>query len=1337
MAALPAAMARGRSQSSKPAVWDHFRRLRFVLSEPLEHPFFWWPRTLLSYLIVFEQPVDLKRLTLTRSDNGEQTPIQFSDVVESRGSVRSATLNFFSDLPSGGHREFLLSVAAAPADSRPQVTETSEDSTIVLDSGAMRIRIPATQDVSGDAPGPVLQVSRGGAWVGASKFAMEGDRVTRITSTRVEQGPLFVSYRIAYETAGGSHYIATVRVIGGADFVSLKEDMEGVKPGVHGAWTSSWTGFDPTHRQAPNHPIPVLNRTHPYDEYPWETVDEPFPLGTAKLPDGLLPFQLGIYQSWTAFRDVTSSNFWNQQSGDALGIFIDRSEEWIDHQYANHVEAEALQVRYYHEPGRFTWQWPVRRGSRSVCLSFYDHAKDEQAMHELERCSKGVEQDGLKFTVGLAFTSHMIHLQNRYGTLDLNCVKDWVLTYPDNAKRAPVIFQQGSLKDAADVETRVLTSQFVCSLPVFGTRENGATGNIPGRGIVNFSPVPSRQILGWWIDGFNRCQAQMTERQRRRVSAMFVLTAYVCAGDDFMPFTPMLTGHPNFLADVKGALPGMSFLFPEHPMASIWADHWQKAVEINTRYNTRPAVKAWDARAGRWTENLGTYVWAFLRPSVRADFLLRKFDAQERFLSPQLAQMADWLVNALSAPFAGESPEAYKRLQTVDYGHEWGTVKPGSGLHRVHPPQGAHSDQRIPPRSLWYLGTCLARYAPLAAEHAMWASRPTNQDMEVNDPSRDPWNVMYAGPDNRGTNPHLRSTKYTGYGITLRAAVDTPNEVSLHLQQIDEGPNYRWGQSGEGGNGVIYFYAAGKAYSFNGSEDVGDRFDQDTDFCTNFAVYKNGFFHSIGMNVLSRPFYDLGAGQFAEIVPRQGPTQYAAPEYVGRSVLLAGHDYFVLYDQVLNKTVDHRLSWFVRRGNELPAIQLLRGYAEGKETQRTDLETEATTGVWFDGTGDSMALVSHRKDIQAKDTAFGCRVKADDIDDLVFRGPEPVRFSEGGIVFEGTAGLVRRRKNSVEFALFHGTKIGVEGVVLSTADTELGISGTALSGQPLRGTFYAPQVSSVTITSSPATEKASFFVDGAPVQAQRNGNSLTVALPQGLHAWELTGGLPVPVAPRILRTENIAGGAKIVLEPVASAAQYRIEISKDDAATWNTAGMYRASEAKVTGLANGSKAHVRAVAVNAEHESAPGNEYPLYVTDKPPAPPDGLHVDLAEGSATLTWGEVLGVSEYRLYARSSGEREFRLLASGLHCMHVDKRAVIHPSVRNPWKALGATAHNLIEYCVTAVNGNGESARSRIADTNPASWRNWDPVPGEPFRRPWSFDPDQPASTGELPRYYPE
>ncbi|MGH9599246.1 MAG: hypothetical protein ACRD27_05245, partial [Terracidiphilus sp.] len=241
------------------AVWDRSRELRFVLQDRLDHPFYWWPRTLLTYPIEFRSPVDLGRLALTRVDTGEQIPIQFSRIQRGPAGVQSATLNFFSDLPSGARREFVLSASQAPPAHRRQVKETREGSTIVLDSGLVRVRIPATQAVHGDAPGPILQVARGGGqvarsgaqvarsgaqvargedWVGSSTLSIENDPIVRITSKRIVDGPLLIAYEIVYESQAGSRYAATVQCEAGFDFVRFRENMEGVRPGAHGVFTS-------------------------------------------------------------------------------------------------------------------------------------------------------------------------------------------------------------------------------------------------------------------------------------------------------------------------------------------------------------------------------------------------------------------------------------------------------------------------------------------------------------------------------------------------------------------------------------------------------------------------------------------------------------------------------------------------------------------------------------------------------------------------------------------------------------------------------------------------------------------------------------------------------------------------------------------------------------------------------------------------------------------------------------------------------------------------------------------------------------------------------------------
>ncbi len=1310
---------------------------RFILQDHLEHPFYWWPRTLLHYTVELDPKADRNRLSLTRADTGERIPCQWSEGAQDEEGVIRAVLSFFADLPSGARREFLLSIAEKPVEQPPRVCERHEMGSIVLDSGALQVRIPASQKIRGQAPGPILQVSRGGRWFGASTLDFSGDRVTRLDTRRLAAGPLFLAYELRYETERGSHYAARIQLDAGCDFVRLEEDMEGVKPGTHGIHTSTWSDLRLTHRQAPNHPFPLSDIVRKYEDYPWERIDGIFTLKPQPLPEGQLPFTLGVYERAPGnFRTGTSANFWNEHSGDALGLFIHEVEGWRDHEYAFEVESPTLQVSYHWVEGRFYWKWPLVRGRRSTCVTFYDHSKDKEAMSRLEQDFRGVQHDGISYAVPLSFTSHVQFLQNRHGALDLNRVKDWILDYPATARRPAPILGKGRSTDPAELERRVMTSPFICTLPVTGTRQMAGHGPIPGRNIVNFSPVPSRQVAGW-VEGFNQCNASLSDRQRRRVTAMFLLLAHVQGGDEFMPVVNMLSGHPNFLADVKATPPAMAFLFPDHPNAATWADMWEKCVELNTRYNTRPAVLAWNSLGGRWTENLGTYVWAFLGPSLRTEFLLRQFDGRERFLSPQLAEMAGWLVNALTAPFHGESAAGFQNLNAVDYGREWGVVPPGGGPRRLHPPQGAHSEQRFPPRMLWYFGTCLRRYAPLAAEHAMWAARPADPEAEEAPGRKEPPDLMYQTPDNRGTNPHLRSSKFTGYGVVLRAGVDTPDELSVHLQQIDEGSNYRWGRSGEGGGGILYFYAGGKSFSYTGPEDVGDRDDQDTDFCTTFAVYKNGQFRSIGMNVLSRPLYDLGTGQFAEIVPREGPAAYSTPEYVSRSVLLAGREYFVLYDSVVHQALTHRLAWFVRKGDELPGIQLLRGATGHRETQRTEISSASSVGVWFDGLGDSLAVVSHRKDVQAEATPFGCRVILPGVRDLIFRNPEPVQFAADDLVFEGTAGLIRTTAESVEFSLFHGSRIGVRGVLFATEDPNLGIGGVVRDGWSISGVYFAPKASFVRISAPGLSGKAVFYVDGAPRAGQRESGAVRFELEAGRHHWELTETLPVPKAPRIVRTENIAGGARVIVEPVAAAARYVLELSRDGGATWTHVQSQFEPRLSADGLRDGEKVHVRALAANELHTSEPGPEYPIYATDYPPPPPDGLRVALADGTADITWGEILGSSEYRLYAKLRTELDYRLLYRGTDRRHIDRRAFIRACDTIPGQSAPGARLTVVEYCVTALNGNGESIRSYPADTDPASWRNWNPMPGERFRRVTSFAADSPPSAGEWPRYYPE
>jgi hypothetical protein len=342
------------------------------------------------------------------------------------------------------------------------------------------------------------------------------------------------------------------------------------------------------------------------------------------------------------------------------------------------------------------------------------------------------------------------------------------------------------------------------------------------------------------------------------------------------------------------------------------------------------------------------------------------------------------------------------------------------------------------------------------------------------------------------------------------------------------------------------------------------------------------------------------------------------------------------------------------------------------------------------------------------------------VDDLVFRDPDGVHYQAGGISFEGTAGIVRKRGQGYRIALFHGSRIGAPGLTLMPSNPDVGISAD-LDSNAIAGRYFTPERATLRFEAAGADSR--FYIDGAAQRLRREGSAWVVALPRGLHRWEFSSRLPTPIPPEIERTENFAGGARVVIRPVAGATAYSMELSRDNGLTWVP------TSSEIRGLPNGAKVHVRAVASNEQQHSAPGPEYPIYIGDRTPPPPDGLRVELNDGSAVLTWGEVLGVAEYRLYMRATDREPFQLIYKGRGHTYVDKREGIKRANPIPDRGPRTLAY---QYRVTSSNGNGEGAPSRIADTDPASWRNWDPMLGEPFRRP-AFEI---TSDDALPRYYP-
>jgi hypothetical protein len=1308
----------------KPSVFKNGQAV-IVLEDHLRHPLYWWPETLLSYGLVLDEPVSAEQLTLIDSVSGVEQPFQLTDLKDLPQGKKAVRLHFMSGLKQGEKRVYVLRKGETHP-SFPSVSVTKQDGCYQVQTEKYAVRIPASQAAgSRSVPAPVAAVSMDGKnWMGASFFKDTSSRanVRSLETKQIAEGPLFATFELRYTFSNGAEYTAVVRCVEGYEFVEIREQMKGFPERSSTRWEMEWTGFEPTHRQAPNHPYGSPKPDGKgFTRYDWETVGQTMlnsHHGIIKntSDDGKIPFEAGIYGNWPAELNVTSSLFWDERSGRSVGIFVQDIAFWDNLQYPVWHDPRIMSVKFYYHDSRLRWSYPLINGARATALSVYPHQKDMDYMDRLEEWTQpNRTPDGYTYQVSMSQYSHNSFLQNRHSTIDLNRVKDWVLVYPDTSSFPRLYFDEAHVHTPADLE-RFFYDSYSNALPTSGPCQNSGYG-------------PPRGFYHAYTGMMNGHLPLMPPEQRERMIAMFLMHTYIAAGEDQMPMKHMLSGHPNFLSDVKTVPSFATFLFPGHPEAENWKDLFEKYVELNTHYHSRPDVTAWDAAGGRWTENINTYVWGFLRPAIRANYLLRETDGKNRMANTRTAAIASYMLNTLSAPFDGEPVEPYINAKGQRDMHSWGVVTGETGPKRLIPTQGAHSIRRSMPAGYWLFGKYMEHYEPLLSENMRYVARPEYEDAEMIDRDRNAFNFMYPlDTDDSGTPPDLQSVKITGYGIILRAGVGTGDELSVHLGQIDNGQNYRWGIVGEGGCGSIYFYAGGKSYSNNGKEDVGDRRLQDTDLATNFGVFKDGRFKSVGRNELTRPLYDLTVGQYAEIVSSE-ESGYAWPEYAGRSIMLAGSDYFIVYDDVYNQNMATRFSWLTHPADTLPELQVVKsggaGYVYTPESpERITVAGRESKGVWFDGTGDMMTFVSHKKGYRCEPTRYGCVVTApDETADCIFRNDLPVEVNEPDIRFSGTAGFIRRRPGGQEWAIFHGSRIGNADFEILPQDTDAGLSAVLTDQEGMSGKFYCLHPANVTFKCLRGiSPRLAFYMDGVKQDVLIRGNELTVGFPKGRHLWTLTAGLPDMPRPQIESTRNSKGTVEASVRPVSGAQRYRCEYSVDAGVTWSR----KKEQVKPVFLLRPSggetKGYIRITALNAEKASEPSVIYPVYFTSAKPHYPDGLKLKIDGKQVTATWGQVLGCSAYKLYRREAGG-SYRLIYSGSRRQYTDRLP---------------ETDGIREYAVSTLNGNGESSLCRAVTTDPDSWLNFEPVKNEPFRRTVTVESSVDNDGNKMSSsYYPE
>jgi len=1367
----------------------------FEFSDKIDHEMYSWPRTLLSYPVKFETPIKANSLVLINKGTGREVLFQLSDVKLDNKKLVFAKVNFFSDLPQGGSRSFELRKGISRLKAAGKIKISDNRSNIEVDAGSLSLRVPKSQVVrkGKKVPGPVFGVKRDKGWIGTSEIISPKLEIERLDVETVEQGDLFASFRFKYTFKQGQSYTAYIKVIYDYDFIEFSEEMTGLTKQDNVVLEMKWTGYHPNRRF-------TVNVYYGFDTDQWHPIDKPiitndmyedpkWDPGFNEDPAKEMVITLLNY-SGNGVREASPIvSFWDDRpGGQELGVFVLDHVRWQDHQYMVWQPSNLLKVRFRYADDILYWTWPLINGTRSTGINLVP-AEDTQK-RVVDFCEKVVRTEKKGLTSHAVFKAEEMRMRynqillQQYGRLSLNRVKDWVLEYPAEARQAKKVFKEGPAKSADDFEDRLFRSSFVF-YPV-------GLNIVPG---VN--AIQHMFVYNWAADGYNTFHDQMTKKQRERCTALMLLGAYVTAGEELSPMITCVGGCPNMASEGVCVPIIMSFLFPEHPMAQEWRDKYEKHMELTGEYFTRPDVPAYESKGGRWTESLSAYNWTFMRAVGFACDTGIMADGKNRMPNPWTAMKGRWLVDMLSAPIYNPNPYWRRSFGTgikrpTPLASDW---KPGMelsgdyGFQRQYPAHGAHGSGTSTPMYIdaWALGHQLHRYEPLTAEHIFWASGGVAGE-EVGKGglrSNSDWDTWRRGHyhKNSGTNPHLKSCKYTGHGIVLRAGVDTPEELSIHLGQIDRGPNYRWGLCGEGAAGSIYFFANGKPYTGHEHQSVGDRATQATDGVTTFGVMKGKSYKSIGMNVLEKPLYDFGIAQFAEVVSRKGPSAYSWPKYLGRSIMLVGTDYFIIYDHCPGHLFRNlsRFSWFTAKDLEFPNLFFLKPMSNRHDSW-TELTTSMSKGFHRDfysgrfsvnGVSSGMVLVTHKDDVNmpgvsAEELPFLENDKLRDYSyneigrklpngvfdvetpsskDRFFRDDQEIDYAGDGYTFKGTAGVVRHYNDgSVGLALFKGTKIGSDGVVLEVADAEIGISAKYNDANGIKGNYKAAESTQLNIRLSKVSVERGglrFYVDGKQLKCSLKADALNITLPKGDHQWELCLQKPEPIKPIIMRTENFSAGAKLFYKAVESAEFYVIELSYDNGAKWERIAKAASTTYKLKNLTNGVKVHVRVLAGNSNQLSKPSNECPIYVTDQSPLPPDGLSLKVSKYKVKVQWGQVLGVSGYRLYRRKAGDKEFKQIYAGRRNFFIDDNV---PGIVPPCKIPGIEENALLdmdnitvyEYAVACANGNGVGNKSNSESTDPRGWLVWQPDTKEPgYKRTSAYWlPPYVDEKESPPEYYP-
>ena len=1050
-------------------------------------------------------------------------------------------------------------------------------------------------------------------------------------SERITGGAIEKALEKTLTFTDGSKYIFTVKVKTELDYVEIYENMqEFIADGS--LLTAAWGGFTPRYRFAPERGAEKI------DDYLKE--------------DGSLPFYMAPHADGGRLRDQKGVAYEDRQKGEWLGFLFHDLPTCDDGDYTICNSSKNMRFILYEDK----WTAPLQGKTRAfMCILCADKPADTLLTHYIKY----------------------------YSHVSLNSVKDWALYWEDDQNEYPKYY---------NVKPDTTTGTF------FVQRKGKPNPEDMLKMIDEYStrfarfeifdPVSCRTFIYDWAPIFDMTASRMTKEEFDHARAAMAFTCYVLSQENFFPIDILLAGHPNFLTDVLGTV-GIfaAILGKRHPAYKSWLTRYETAMARNLKYHIRPAVEKWNALGGRWTENIGCYMFAMLHSVEICAVIYHTTGGEMPLLYEHFKPLLELLVN----------------MQAVENKQE----------RRLYMPHGAHSctgefggefGHGYFPTMIQLADMC-RYYEPLLSEYILYNYRKKeNFDGLFDKLAHWKYDSYRVHTKNQGgTPPNLYSCKYTGLGYMMRNAVNTDEEMLVFLQQLDEGPNYRWGRAARGGCGEIYYYANRKKYTDHAPEDVGDENKGDVQACTNFGVLFGHEFKSVGRNELTEPLMDFDFIKYARV----NAGEYSQPYYRYRSVMMVENQYIAIYDAVADRMQYGRFTWAQNQTDDFPVIWNIKpnvqgvdsvgGYSVDKHPTYNFKYSQCRTKT-FDGAGDFLTVVSHLRSYGHEPhiyapikTDYGCEVGFPYRKDKIFNGQAKTHLKDGECSFEGYVGYLTQTHSELKMAIFDGEYIAKDGVSLRIPyekGVRRGMSLRRLKDR-IFGKACFEEGGSVRVEIEKLLD-AKAWIDGKEVEFSYSDGAYVFDIPAGNSVWNI-GKYPDIQKTEIYSTRVYKNGVSLWWNPIDGVEEYEVEIKRYSEEYYTKIKTVKDCRYTVDGLTE-DKYFVRIRGIREDCKGEYSHPYPVYITDEIPHCPEGLRV-VKDGERFLaSWGKVLGVNVYRLYRRLK-DGDVLVYEGAEQKLHVEKG----------------------EYFVTSLNGNGESKPSLLRSTEDAI-ASWDNHPEKGFIR---------------------